>query len=65
MFFIATIFFVIFTAGYALAAAAVIYHLRQYTLPGHKGPQTAISIFIFLSFFFWLLALYFLFTLPR
>lgn len=63
MFITAVIIFILFTSLYALFAAAIIYHLRQYTLPGRHVPHIVMVIFLFLSALFWLFALYFLIKL--
>lgn len=64
MFYIATVIFMIFTALYALASSAVIYHLKQYTVPQYHAPGIIITFFILLSLSFWLSALYFLMQIP-
>ena len=64
MFFIATLIFIIFTALYTLASSAVIYHLKQYTVPQYHAPGVIIMFFILLSLSFWLSALYFLMQIP-
>lgn len=64
MFSIAVAIFIVFTVLYGLFAGAIIYHLRQYTLPGHPAPRVVIIIFLFLSSLFWLFALTFLFKIP-
>lgn len=51
------VFFVLFSTCYALFSGAVMYHLRQYTLPGHTLPNLVTTIFIFLSLLFWFFAL--------
>ena len=58
-------FFIIFTLIYALFMAAVVYHIRQYTLPEKHLPRLVTTAFIFLSGLFWLFALYFLFKIPK
>jgi len=58
-------FFLIFTTFYALFSAAIIYHLRQYIVPGNRIVGIVINIFVFLSLLFWLFALYFLFAIYR
>lgn len=64
MFPVAAIIFILFTLCYGFFSAAVIYHLRQYTLPGYPLPRIMITSFLFLSFLFWSFALYFLFRIP-
>ena len=65
MFAPASIIFIIFTLLYGLLTAAIIYHLRQYTLPGHTTPRMVLTIFLFLASLLWLFALFFLFQIPR
>lgn len=62
---LASLFFGAFTLGYVLFAFAIVYHLRQYTLPGSHLPALVISLFGFLSGLLWLFGLYFLLTIPR
>lgn len=64
MFAVSFVFFILFTLGYGFASAAVIYHLRQYTLSEYPAPRRAASLFIFLSILLWLFALLFLFNIP-
>lgn len=64
MFYIAALIFIIFTIFYVLAASAVVYHLKQYTVPQYHAPGVMITIFILLSLAFWISALYFLFQIP-
>lgn len=64
MFIAILVFFIVFTVLYVLFAAAIIYHLRQYTLPGHPTSKIVISIFLFLATLFWLFSLTFLFKIP-
>lgn len=64
MFTIVAVIFVLFTVLYGLFASALIYHLRQYTLPGYPLPRIVMTAFLFLSGLFWLFALYFLFKIP-
>lgn len=65
MFLIAFAFFLVFTILYALFSAAIIYHLRQYTLPEHPAPRVVIVLFCFISSLFWLFALTFLIKIPK
>lgn len=65
-FFVAiSIFFILFTVVYALFAAAILYHLRQYTLSDHPAPRVFTALFLVLASLLWLLSLYFLFSIPR
>lgn len=64
MFAIALSIFAVFTAIYSLFTGAIIYHLRQYTLPEHPAPRVVITIFLFLSALFWFFATTFLFKIP-
>lgn len=64
MFSTAVTIFVVFTALYGLFAGSIVYHLRQYTLPGHPAPRIVVTVFMFLSVLFWLFALTFLFKIP-
>lgn len=63
MFFIALIIFILFTLVYLFFTGAILYHLKQYTLPRHYGPKIATTVFFFLSGILWLLALYLLFKI--
>lgn len=63
MFLAATTVFAVFTVFYGFFAAAILYHLKQYTLPGHPLPRIISGIFLFLSILFWLFALTFLFKI--
>lgn len=58
------VFFIVFTVLYVLFAAAIIYHLRQYTLSEHPASKVVISVFLFLAALFWLFSLTFLFKIP-
>ena len=60
MFLLASAAFSLFTLFYGLMSGAVIYHLKQYTLPGSSLPKIVVTLFIFFSIFFWLLAFIFL-----
>lgn len=64
MFIFASIIFIIFTALYGLFAAAILYHLKQYTLPDHPAPRIVTSAFLFLSVLFWLFSVTFLLKIP-
>ena len=64
MFLIALIIFIVFTLFFGLLSAAIIYHLKQYTLPGQTLPRLVISLFLFFTILFWLFALYFLLKIP-
>lgn len=65
MFLISLGIFVIFSIIYAFFSAAIIYHLKQYTLPKHPAPKIILSSFLFLTGIFWLFAITFLFKIPR
>lgn len=65
MFLLGAAIFAIFTVGYGILSAAILYHLHQYTLPRHPFPRVVTTVFIFLSAFFWLSALVFLFRIPH
>ena len=60
VFIVSAIIFIVFTIIYAAFSAAIIYHLKQYTIPGHKTAPLVITIFLFLSGLFWLFGIYFL-----
>lgn len=64
MFLIALAVFITFTLFFGLLSSAIIYHLKQYTLPGSILPRLAIFLFLFFTILFWLFALYFLFKVP-
>ena len=64
MFWAGVIIFVAYTTLYALAGAAVIYHLKQYTLADNPAPALVIHFFLGMSVFLWLAAIFFLFLLP-
>lgn len=64
MFAAALIILILFTLLYGLFASAIFYHLKQYTIAGHPQPRIITLVFFFLSGFFWLSALYFLFQIP-
>lgn len=59
----ASLIFIIFTALYILAAAAVIYHLKEYALPGYRAPKIVTAVFLALSGILWLSGLVFVFQL--
>lgn len=65
MFLVAFAFFLVFTILYVLFSAAIIYHLRQYTLTGYPAPRVVVVLFCFISSLFWLFALTFLIKIPR
>lgn len=50
---------------YLLFASAILYHLRQYTLPRHPTPQIVVGLFFLVSLMGWASALFFLFRIPR
>lgn len=60
MFVAAAVLFTIFSLLYGLFSSAIIYHLKQYTLPGRPYPKIVSTVFVSLSLLFWLFALYFL-----
>lgn len=60
----APLIFTIFTALYILFSIAVIYHLKQYILPGQRAPQIVTAIFISLSGILWVVGLVLLFQIP-
>lgn len=64
MFLITLVIFIVFTLFFGLLSSAIIYHLRQYTLPGSILPRLAIFLFLFFTILFWLFALYFLLKIP-
>jgi len=51
-------FFVIFVAADIFFAAAVLYHLRQYTLPGWNAAKVVIPAYVGLSLLFLGLAIW-------
>lgn len=57
-------FFLAFTLVYALFTSALIYHIKEYSLPGKPLPKLILTVFIFLSGLSWLFALYFLLKIP-
>lgn len=65
MFIIASLIFIIFGVFYALFSSAIIYHLRQYTLPGYPAPRLIIALFLTLSVLLGGLAFYFLWHIPK
>jgi len=56
--------FIIFSLVFGFFSAAIIYHLKQYTLPKNPAPKIVVSSFLFLAGIFWLFALTFLFKIP-
>ena len=65
MFYILSIIFILFTLFFGFFVSAIIYHLKQYTLPKHPLPRLVTFLFLFFSTAFWLFALYFLLKIPR
>lgn len=65
LFFVAAGAFALFSLGYAIVAASIIYHLRMFSIPGRIAPRTAMLSFIAASTALWLVALFFLFHFPR
>lgn len=63
--YLAAIGFVLFSLLYGIVSAAIIYHLRAFSIPGHNAPRVAILVFSALSAALWLCALFFLLNLPR
>lgn len=59
----ASLIFIIFTAFYILLSIAVVYHLKQYTLPGHRAPRMATAVFFSLAGVLWIAALILLFRI--
>lgn len=57
--------FVAFTLVYALFMSALVYHIKEYSLPGKHVPKLIMTVFVFLSGLSWLFALYFLFKIPH
>lgn len=56
--------FIIFIGLWIFFTAAVIFHLRKYTLPGWSAPKLVLPIFFVLSAILFLFALYFFFRIP-
>ena len=46
--------FLMFSFCYAVVFAAVMYHLKRYTLPDHPMPWNILALFIFFTALFWL-----------
>lgn len=65
VFFIAAIAFALFSLLYFIVAAAIIYHLRVFSLPGHIAPYVISTAFTAISCLLWLAGLIFLLRLPR
>lgn len=65
IFLIAAIAFALFSLLYFIVAAAIIYHLRAFSLPGHIAPYVISTAFTGISITLWFAALFFLFQLPR
>lgn len=61
---IAAFIFLLFIGAYILLTAAVIHHLRQYTLPGWTAARFVVPFFFFLSLALFAYAVYFFFTTP-
>jgi hypothetical protein len=64
MFTIAAIAYLVFLGAYVLFSAAILYHLRQYTLPDQTASRTAISTYVILSVLFFGIAAFYLFQIP-
>ncbi|MFY9461931.1 MAG: hypothetical protein WAP51_01880 [Candidatus Sungiibacteriota bacterium] len=62
MFAIAGTIFAVFVLVYAFLVASVLYHLRQYTLPGWTATRIVVPIFFIISTIFLAFATYFFFT---
>lgn len=58
-------FFLIFVAGDLFFAAAVIHHLRSYTLPSWIMAKFVVLIYLALSFLFLAFAVYFFLRIPN
>lgn len=52
------LFFITATALDVFLSAAVIYHLRRYTLPTWTAPKIVIPVYLMLALIFWGLAAY-------
>jgi len=52
--------FLFFVVIYAFVAAAVLYHLWHYTLPGWRASRIVVPVFIAISSVLFILAGYFL-----
>lgn len=55
MFPLLLIFYLLFTLGYGICIAAILYHVRRYTIPGHSIPNTLMWSFFILSGIFWII----------
>ena len=64
MFIALLFFFIAFVAADAFFSAAVIYHLRTFTLPGWSAPRVVIPVYIALALLFVGLALRAFFRIP-
>lgn len=64
MFIIAFAVFLLFLIADAALSAAVIYHLRQYTMPDWNAARIAVPAYIALAALFAILAMYELWNLP-
>lgn len=56
--------FLIFSGGWLFFALSVIYHLRQYSLPGWTAPRFVVPVFVGVAVLLFSTALYFLFSIP-
>lgn len=65
MFSIFAIIFILFTLFFGLLTSAIIYHLKQYILPGNPLPRLVIFLFLFFAVIFWIFALYFLLKVSK
>ncbi|MBI3442590.1 MAG: hypothetical protein HY007_02390 [Candidatus Sungbacteria bacterium] len=65
IFYLAAGAFAFFSLVYVAVAAAIIYHLRAFSISGRIAPHIAIVSFTIASIALWLLALFFLFRIPR
>ena len=57
--------FGLFTLVYAIVGAAIIYHLHVHSVAGRLAPRVVTVVFLVVSIALWLVALLFLFRLPR
>ncbi|OGZ93752.1 MAG: hypothetical protein A3A28_00690 [Candidatus Sungbacteria bacterium RIFCSPLOWO2_01_FULL_47_32] len=65
MFYISLGIFIVFSSIWGFFASAALYHLKKYAMPGWTAPRLVVPLFFSLSLLFFLLSLYFLFTMPR
>lgn len=63
LFSIFAIAFLVFWVLYILFTASMIYHINQFSVPGHRVSKTISLIFIILSSLLFLLSSFFLFEL--